>query len=376
MTAEGRVPPSPYELGLQALEEGRFGDALHAFEQAYHLNPHDPALHEAIGRLYYEQGNYRRAREYLQYAVHLAPRAAGPWYRLALLEQREGHSDQAIALFRRVLEIDPEHEVAAQALEEERTRARIARRLPIWQPGRPLRDPLVLRPPRQVGPDGKDRPAPLRAPHHCINCYFRPGREKTRMHAVRHNWWNLGLVGMLFGGWPVYLLWTYASREQRFSFDPLFCLTCASNRRLLAWVFGLLLFLAPIFALTAIIAASYAASPNASVIGWTLTAVAGVLGATCALCAVWARLKSLGQRGVRLGIGGEEDAIFRFTSAEYEEAFSRLNQAFVVDKPRLDARGEAKSFIPVAEEEAEHAAEPAPGAAPADGPSPGTPESG
>jgi len=376
MTAERRIPPSPYELGLQALEEGRYGDALHALEQAYHLNPHDPALHEAIGRLYYEQGNYRRAREYLQYAVHLAPRSTGPWYRLAMLEQREGHSDQAIALFRRVLEIDPEDAVAAAALEDERGRARIARRLPLWQPGRTFRDPLFLRPPRQVGPDGKDRAAPLRAPHHCVNCYFRPGREKTRMSAVRHNWWNLGLVGMLFGGWPVYLIWTYASREQRFSFEPLFCLTCASNRRLLAWVFGLLLFLAPIFALTALIAASYAVAPNTSVIAWSLTGVAGGLTAICVLCALWARLKSLGQRGARLAIAGEEDAIFQFTSAEYEEAFRRLNQAFIVDKPRLDRRAVAKSFIPVAEDEAEPATEPAPEAAPADGPPPGTPESG
>ncbi|MBM3500491.1 MAG: tetratricopeptide repeat protein, partial [Armatimonadetes bacterium] len=153
MMAEGRIPPSPYELGVSALDEGRFGDALHAFEQAYHLNPHDPALHEAIGRLYYEQANYRRAREYLQYALHLAPRSTGPWLRLALVEQREGHSDQAIMLLRRVLEIDPEHAEAARLLEEERARARIARRLPLWQPARPWRAPVVLRPPRQVGPD-------------------------------------------------------------------------------------------------------------------------------------------------------------------------------------------------------------------------------
>jgi hypothetical protein len=363
-------------LGLKALEEGRFGDALHALEQAYHLNPHDPALHEAIGRLYYEQGNCRRAREYFQYALHLTPRATGPLYRMALLEQREGNSDRAIALFRQILEITPDDDAVAQAMEEERGRARIARRLPLWQPGRPFRDPLVLRPPRQVGPDGKDRAAPLRAPHHCVNCFFRPGREKARMQAVRHNWWNLGLVGMLFGGWPVYLIWTYASREQRFSFDPLFCLTCASNRRLLGWVFGLLLALAPIFALTALIAASYAVPPNASVIGWSLTGLAGGLTAICVLCAIWARLKSLGQRGVRLTIGGEEDALFQFASAEYEEAFRRLNQAFVVDKPRLDRRAVAKSFIPVAEDEADHAAEPAPDAASAHEPSPEVPESG
>ena len=371
MTAEGRIPPSPYELGVQALDEGRFGDALHAFEQAYHLNPHDPTLHEAIGRLYYEQASYRRAREYLQYALHLAPRSTGPCLRLALVEQREGHSDQAIALLRRVLEIDPEHGEAARLLEEERSRARIARRLPLWQPSRPWREALFLRPPRQVGPDGRDHPAALRAPHPCVNCYFRAGRERMRMHAVRYNWWNLGLVGMLFGGWVVYLLWTYATRERRFSFDPLYCPTCNGNRRLLSAAFWLLVCLAPVFALTTLIAASNASSLGRAGIGWTLPAVTGVVCLACLGGAVLARAKGAGQRGVRLRIGSAEDVVFQFASAEYEESFLQLNQAFLVDKPQPSGRQEAQSFIPVVEESEAEPATPTPAEPPAETAEPG-----
>jgi tetratricopeptide (TPR) repeat protein len=360
MTGEGRIPPSPYELGVQALNEGRFGDALHAFEQGYHLNPQDPALHAAIGRLYFEQGNYRRAREYLQYALHLAPRATGPWMQLALVEQREGRSDQAIAFLRRVLEIDPEHPEAGPLLEAERSRARIARRLPLWQPARPWRTALVLRPPRQVAPDGRERPAALRAPHPCVNCYFRAGRERMRMHAVRYQWWNLGLVGMLFGGWVVYLLWTYVTREQRFSFDPLLCPTCHSNRRVLGVTSWLLAALAPIFGLTALVAAG-SAQPSAGFgVGWAVVATAGTICAACLTGAVLARAKEGGQRGVRLQIAGEEEVLFQFASADYEEAFLQLNRAFLVDRPRPTDQREADSFLPVVEEGALPETEPAP----------------
>jgi tetratricopeptide (TPR) repeat protein len=360
MTGDVRIPPSPYERGVQALDEGRHGDALHAFEQAYHLNPHDPGLHEAIGRLYYEQGNYRRAREYLQYAVHLAPRFAKAWYALALVEQREGNSEQALALLRRALEIDPSDGVAARALEEERSRARAARRLPLWQPVRAWRVPLVLHPPKQVGPDGRDRPAPLRAPPHCVNCYYRPGRARTHLYAVRYHWWNLGLVGMVFGGWLVYLLWTYTARERRFSYDPLYCATCAANRRLLAWAFGLLLALVPVFGLATLVAASSTRALARSGLDWITPVVLGAIAVACVLLALLGRLKWAGQGGVRLEIGGEEDAIFRFTSAEYEEAFKELNRAFLVDKPRPDASREAESFLPGVEQDEGNAAQPQP----------------
>jgi tetratricopeptide (TPR) repeat protein len=359
MTGEVRIPPSPYERGVQALDEGRHGDALHAFEQAYHLNPHDPALHEAIGRLYYEQGNYRRAREYLQYAVHLAPRLGKAWYGLALVEEREGNSEQALALLRRALEIDPSDEVAARTLEGERSRARAARRLPLWQPARTWRARLVLHPPKQVGPDGRDRPAPLRAPPHCVNCYFRPGRARTHLYAVRYHWWNLGLVGMVFAGWLAYLIWTYTARERRFSFDPLYCATCAANRRLLAWAFGLLLALVPVFGLATLVAVSSARVLARSGLDWTIPAVLAAIAAACLLLAVLARLKWAGQGGVRLEVGGEEEAVFRFTSPEYEGAFRELNRAFLVDKPRPEASAEAESFLPGVEEDEEgHAAEP------------------
>lgn len=351
MTGEPRVPPSPFEIGVQAMREGRVNDALHAFEQGYRLTPHSADLHAALGELFFNMGNTRRAREYLQYAIHLAPQAPGPRYQLGLVALHEGRTQEAIHLLRGVLELDPGHEEARRALDAEDERQRVAQRLPFWQPRRSLGEEIILRPPTQVAPYGGGHPAPLRAPHHCANCYFRPGRQPERTFAFRYHLWNLGLVGLLFGGWPMYAIWTLVARERRFSFQPLYCSVCASHRRALLVGVWVLVSLALIFAFTGFVAVLIVGSgSSASGFGTAFTlAVAGLCVGSLAF-AVWCWWSRNGQRGLRMRVVGEEEVAFAFTSGQYAAAFKQLNGAFIVERLKADAQAEAESFVPEAED--------------------------
>ncbi len=369
MSDEAHIPPSPYEIGQQALAEGRLADALHAFEQAYHLNPHDPRLHLEIGKLYYAQGNLRRAREYLQYSLHLDPRSPEGNYRLALVALQDGHTAQAVQLLRAALDAQPDHEAARRTLESEEDRARVSHQLPTWQPERDFGDEATLHPPRQVGPDGKDRPAPLRAPHHCVNCYYRAGRHPRKMYAFRYRWWNLGLVGMVFGGWIVYLIWTLVVRERKFSFEPLYCPVCNQNRSTVMAAFWVLMLLAPVFGVTGLIAISIMIATSADPVWWAIPISMFAAGLVCVLLAMWARSRAMSQAGVRLRAIGDEDAGFSFLSPQYAEAFSELNGAFARHDPVTDEAAEAESFLLGADDEDADGEQPEPDgsdAAPAD----------
>jgi Tetratricopeptide repeat len=365
MTAGAPLPPSPLEIGLKALEEGRMGDALHAFEQAYHINPHDHRLHEACGALYLAQGDLKRAREYLEYATHLAPDAPGPRYRLALVLLQQGRAADAVQNLRRVLILDPNHEAARQALTAEEERWRIAARLPTWLAARSLGPEIILRPPRQIGPDGKDRPAPVRAPHHCVNCFFRPGQMSERLYAYRYQWWNLGLVGLVFGGWPVYLLWTVVTRDRLFALDPLYCPVCSSHRRVLSAIFWVLLSLGAVFGVSGFTGlAVWQSQPTSEglLIFWVVMLV---LALGCAGAGIASYRAGQTQRGLRVRALSAEEVAFSFASRQYAVAFRDLNHAFVVDRPRPHMRGRTESFVPEAPAEPVEAAPPPPSDRPA-----------
>jgi hypothetical protein len=365
MTGDARVPPSPFEIGLEAMREGRVGDALHAFEQAYHLTPHDPRLHEAVGQLFFNMGNTRRAHEYLEYAIHLDPQAPGPRYQLALVLLHEGRASEAHGVLQSVLALDPDHGAARAVLEAEERRRQRAERLPFWQPRRRFGEEIVLRPPTQVAPYGRSHPAPLRAPHHCVNCYFRPGRQTERVHAYRYHLWNLGLVGMLFGGWPVYVIWSLIARERRFSFEPLYCSVCGSHRRVLYAGLWLLVGLAILFAFAGFVAVLILGSAGvpSSTFAVAFPTAMAVLCAGSVAFALWCRASRSRQCGARMRVVGENEVGFSFSSAQYAGAFTQLNGAFIVRRPEVDTHAEADSFLPEAAEMPKAAAPASPGGA-------------
>jgi uncharacterized protein (TIGR03790 family) len=64
-----------------------------------------------------QRGDPKAARERLKEAVQMAPRYADAWLQGALLDERAGESEEAIAGYQKVLEIQPNHVIALKNLE-------------------------------------------------------------------------------------------------------------------------------------------------------------------------------------------------------------------------------------------------------------------
>ncbi len=234
MSAESNerpLPPSPLEAGLEHLSAGRMSDALHSLHEAYYISPTDPRLHEALGAIYLGMGQPERAAAYVRYAKYLAPTSPGVLYQEALLHLHRGQSKVAEALLRRIVELAPDFAPARQALEAELARRQIAAELPAVQPAdRPWIE-LEVVPQKYTGTDARDRLLAPRAPHHCANCFYRPGQHPRPQSAVEYRWLNLGLIAALFIAWVAYVLWTLASRRHVLKFVPLYCAVCDQHYR-------------------------------------------------------------------------------------------------------------------------------------------------
>jgi tetratricopeptide (TPR) repeat protein len=103
------------------VEEGRLQEA----DQQAQLALYDPQTRAAacsvLGAIRIQQDRLREGAELLQEAVRLEPRLVGAQLNLAQLYSLQGKDDQAVPVFRRVLELDPANATARIALARSET---------------------------------------------------------------------------------------------------------------------------------------------------------------------------------------------------------------------------------------------------------------
>ncbi len=88
----------------------RLAQAKTAIETALHLAPEDPAVIEAGGDYYYYgYRDYARATEQYEKLAQLRPNDEAVFASLAYIHRRQGQAREALADFRRALELDPDN---------------------------------------------------------------------------------------------------------------------------------------------------------------------------------------------------------------------------------------------------------------------------
>ena len=123
ISPEYRETVRAFYRGLAALEVGLLDDAQAQFERAAALAPDEPAIRANLAVVHVGFGNETEAAGHIEAARGLAPDSAEVRFLEAQLAGFQGRFEDAVAGFRQVLEIDPDHLRARYALAQELDRA-------------------------------------------------------------------------------------------------------------------------------------------------------------------------------------------------------------------------------------------------------------
>jgi tetratricopeptide (TPR) repeat protein len=120
-SALGPLERNPQKVaeGLAAYDEGRYEDALKAFETAQKQLPESAALEYDRGNALYRLRRLDEAREAYQHAAEMAPGELGErdLYNLGNAMAELGRTQEAIGVYRRALLLEPTDEAARHNLE-------------------------------------------------------------------------------------------------------------------------------------------------------------------------------------------------------------------------------------------------------------------
>ena len=123
ISPEYRETVRAFYRGLASLEIGLLDDAQAQFERAAALAPDEPAIRANLAVVHVGFGNETEAAGHIEAARGLAPDSAEVRFLEAQLAGFQGRFEEAVAGFREVLEIDPDHLRARYALAQELDRA-------------------------------------------------------------------------------------------------------------------------------------------------------------------------------------------------------------------------------------------------------------
>ena len=82
--------------GIKNSQEGRYDQALQAFDQALKLKPKDPALLTYKGIVYYAKGQNDRAMPLFEEAIKLNPNFGRAYYQRGMIYYNQEKYDQAL----------------------------------------------------------------------------------------------------------------------------------------------------------------------------------------------------------------------------------------------------------------------------------------
>ncbi len=119
ISPEYRETVRAFYRGLASLEVGLLDDAQAAFERAAALAPDEPAIRANLAVVHVGFGNETEAAWHIEAARGLAPDSAEVRFLEAQLAGFQGRFEEAVAGYRQVVELDPDHLRARYALAQE-----------------------------------------------------------------------------------------------------------------------------------------------------------------------------------------------------------------------------------------------------------------
>jgi tetratricopeptide (TPR) repeat protein len=99
-------------LAIAYTNIGRYQEALQRGDLAIRQDPYDAGARRAFSYPLIFTGRYNEAIEQLEQAIAINPNVTAPYFELASLYRRINQSEMAVAIYNRVLEIDPTNERA------------------------------------------------------------------------------------------------------------------------------------------------------------------------------------------------------------------------------------------------------------------------
>lgn len=109
-------PRGDRNLAAVYFQEGRYAEAAQAYEKLLVEQPRDGGLRASLGGVYGALGRYDEALAQLEAAEKLEPLNPETYYNRALIYERRGDKDKAVAEYTRGLRYDPRYEPARAAL--------------------------------------------------------------------------------------------------------------------------------------------------------------------------------------------------------------------------------------------------------------------
>lgn len=110
LTLEPNNPFFYQQLGVALVRAGDVEAGREALQKAIDLRWQMSVAQYELGRIYYNEDDLARAAAHFIASIRIDPNYSNALYSLALLHERQGREEEALALFRRVLELNPESE--------------------------------------------------------------------------------------------------------------------------------------------------------------------------------------------------------------------------------------------------------------------------
>jgi serine/threonine protein kinase/Flp pilus assembly protein TadD len=107
---------SHHDLGVALSSQGRYADAVSAFQESLRLDPEFGSALNWLGGVYVHLGEFEKAVEAIKRYIAVTPGEPNPWDTLGWAYIQMGKVEEAIARFKEALKIQPDFDISNMAL--------------------------------------------------------------------------------------------------------------------------------------------------------------------------------------------------------------------------------------------------------------------